>query len=149
MAGQTGVDRRAIKTMLDTLRTASERVAVLKVSKPAAGEFGNSGSGHELLALMDEATERITKTLSNLAQALDDFGDAIRAAERAVDGADEDAAVYAKKMNAGLDLMSQPFFENLGKDKRFQVQDLPGILGGLTTALEKSVAGGKFDDAGS
>lgn len=144
MSATTGVDKHAVKKMLDVLRAANERVVLLEVSKPGAEDLGGSPSGQELLGLMEAATERIKSTLSNLSQTLNDFGDAIRAAERAVDGADEDAATYATKMAAGLELMDRPFFENLGKDKRVQVDDIP-LLPGLGDLLTRMGADNQFD----
>lgn len=147
MGATSGVDKHAVKKMLDILRAANERVALLEVNKPGAGELGGSPSGQALLGLSEAAVERIKSTLSNLSQTLNDFGDAIRAAERAVEGADEDAGTYASKMAAGLELMDRPFFENLGKDKRVQVDDIP-LLPGLGDLLTRMGADSQFDQGG-
>lgn len=147
MGATAGVDKHTVAKMLDVLRAANERVVALEVNKPGAGELGGSPSGQELLALMEAATERIKSTLSNLSKTINDFGDAIRAAERAVNGADEDAGTYADKMAAGLELMDRPFFENLGKDKRVQVGDIP-LLPGIGDLLTRLGADNQFDQGG-
>ncbi|MBG6094181.1 hypothetical protein [Nocardioides luteus] len=127
MAGSksTGVDETLVNRIKDVLMEAKDEVYKVHVDKPAAGSLGGSGTGERLEKLMNRATDRINSTLSETNEALVNFVDALDDAVRAIKDADEDSAAAIRKLDAGAELIDKPFFENLTKDERLNLPDIP------------------------
>ncbi|MEU0312814.1 hypothetical protein [Nocardioides sp. NPDC006273] len=105
---------------------SKDEVYKIHVDKPAAGKLGGSASAQGLEGLMNVATERINSTLSETNQALVNFVDGLDDAVRAVKNADQDAARDSRNlMDEAESLISKPFFENLVKDDRLNLPDIP------------------------
>lgn len=128
MAGpqSTGVDETLVNRIKQVLMDSKDEVYKVHVDKPATGKLGGSASAHGLEGLMALATERINSTLSETNQALVNFVDGLDGAVRAVKDADQDAAKQVRNlMYEAEGLISKPFFENLAKDDRLDLPDVP------------------------
>lgn len=127
MAGarSTGVNETLVNTMKDVLTDAKVEIDKVHVDKPGSKALGGSASASTLEGLMNRATDRINSAMSETSDALIKFVDGLDDAVRAVKNADEEAEVaFNTKMTAAIDLINQPFFENLMKDDR---PNMPGI----------------------
>ncbi|MGY0539104.1 hypothetical protein ACW14X_16440 [Nocardioides sp. YJ-D4] len=121
----TGVDETLVNRIKDVLMEAKDEVYKVHVDKPAAGSLGGSDTADRLEKLMNRATDRINSTLSETNEALVNFVDALDDAVRAIKNADEDSAAAILKLDTGADLIDKPFFENLTKDERLNLPDIP------------------------
>jgi len=127
MAGpqSTGVDETLVNKIKQVLIDSKVDVDKVHVDKPAAGHLGGSQTADSLAGLVNLATERINSALSETSDALIKFVDGLDNAVRAVKDADEEAEdAFARQMNAAVNLVEKPFFENLAKDDR---PDMPGF----------------------
>lgn len=126
MAGaSTGVDEALVNKIKQVLMDSKDDLYKVHVDKPGAGTLGGSATANRLETLMSRATDRINSTLSETNEALVNFVDGLDEAMRAVKNADADAATAFRKMDAAADLISKPFFENLMKDDRLNLPDIP------------------------
>lgn len=128
MAGpqSTGVNETLVSRIKQVLMDSKDEVYKVHVDKPASGNLGGSASAQKLEGLMNVATERINSTLSETNQALVNFVNGIDDAVRAVKDADQDAAKdFRNLMHEAEGLISKPFFENLVKDGRLNLPDVP------------------------
>ncbi|MFE7223229.1 hypothetical protein ACFU7D_00455 [Nocardioides sp. NPDC057577] len=127
MAGarSTGVNETLVNTIKDVLTDAKVEIDKVHVDKPGSKALGGSASASTLEALMNLATDRINSAMSETSDALIKFVDGLDDAVRAVKNADEEAeAAFNNKMTAAIDLINQPFFENLVTDDR---PNMPGV----------------------
>ncbi|MFD7073475.1 hypothetical protein ACFV9G_04630 [Nocardioides sp. NPDC059952] len=104
---------------------SKDEIYKVHVDKPAGNSLGGSATATRLEKLMNLATDRINSTLSETNEALVNFVDGLDDAVRAVKNADTDADRAFRKMDTAADLISKPFFENLMKDDRLNLPDLP------------------------
>ncbi|MGH3999305.1 MAG: hypothetical protein ACRDTJ_17820 [Pseudonocardiaceae bacterium] len=104
---------------------AKDEIYKVHVDNPAADSLGGSATASRLETLMNRATDRINSTLSETNEALVNFVDGLDDAVRAVKDADADSAAAFRKMDDAADLISKPFFENLMKDDRLDLPDVP------------------------
>jgi flagellar hook-basal body complex protein FliE len=127
MAGaqSTGVDEALVNKIKQVLMDSKDDLYKVHVAKPAAGTLGGSATANRLETLMNRATDRINSTLSETNEALVNFVDGLDDALREVKKADADAETAFRKMDTAADLISKPFFENLMKDDRLDLPDLP------------------------
>jgi len=127
MAGSesTGVDEAMVNRIKGVLMESKDELYKVHVDKPSASSLGGSDTAGRLEKLMNRATDRINSTLSETNEALVNFVDGLDAAVRAVKDADADAATAFKKLDTAADLISKPFFENLTKDDRLNLPDVP------------------------
>lgn len=124
-AGETKVDQEMVDRIKDALVEMKVNVDKQRVEAPPPGMLGQAATGESLKGQMDKATERINTTLSHLSDALIKFYDGVDRAAKEMTGADEEAGDYGKALNAGVALVSQPFFENIGKDDRPEAMPIP------------------------
>lgn len=119
-SGQSiGVNYEALKELQEILALAKEAIDKPEVTAPRAGLLGMGPEGQELKELMTEATDRITSALSAGSDAIIDFDQAVRDGVRSVEDSDQQAAdAFNGLISQGLRRVDQPFFENLGKDDR-------------------------------
>jgi hypothetical protein len=143
MAGpqSTGVDETKVNRIKQVLMDSKDEVYKIHVDKPASGNLGGSASAQKLEALMTVATERINSTLSETNQALVNFVDGLDDAVRAVKDADQDAAKNVRTLMYEAEaLISKPFFENLVKDDRLNLPDVPLPFFPLSTEALEEIA---------
>lgn len=127
MAGprSTGVNETLVNTIKEVLTDAKVEVDKVHVDKPGSGTLGGSSTAETLESLMNRATDRINSTLSETSDALIKFVDGLDSAVRAVKNADEEAEVaFRDQMTSAVEMINQPFFENLMKDDR---PNMPGF----------------------
>lgn len=127
MAGpkSTGLNEAVVNRIKDVLMESKDEIYKVHVDKPAANTLGGSATASRLEKLMNLATERINSTLSETNEALVNFVDGLDDAVRAVKNADADAEKAFRKLDTAADLISKPFFENLMKDDRLNLPDIP------------------------
>ena len=141
----TGVDKALVNKIKEVLIDDTVVIDKIHVDKPAPGSLGGSQTADALETLMALATERINSTLSQTSKAMVAFCDGLDDAVRAIENADQDAATEATKlMDEGLDLVKQPFFENLAKDARLNLPDINLPFFPDLGALEEAATRGKF-----
>lgn len=143
-ANEVKVVEDAVKKVQAVLGDMLVRIDVLEVPEISAGVFGGSANGQALGKEVVEARSRIKSLLSNLHEGIEGLHNGLEGTVRAVKGADEDAAGYFLKLQAGVDMLSQPFFDSTGKDNRVKV-DLPdgaGLIpgfGSMAEAIEQAM----------
>lgn len=114
-----GVNYEALKELQQILALAKEAIDKPEVIPPRAGLLGMGPEGRELVELMTEATGRINSALSAGSDAIIDFDQAVYDGVRAVEDSDQQAEdAFNGLISQGLSRVDQPFFENLGKDDR-------------------------------
>lgn len=124
-AGETKVDQEMVDRIKNGLVEMKVNVDKQRVEAPPAGMLGQAATGESLKGQMDKATERINTTLSHLSDALIKFYEGVDGAAKEMTGADEDAGAYGRALRDGVELVSQPFFDNLGKDDRPEALAIP------------------------
>ncbi|WP_406026182.1 hypothetical protein OH802_06405 [Nocardioides sp. NBC_00850] len=143
MAGShsSGVDEALVNKIKQVLTEAKDDVYKAHVDKPGSGDLGGSATAGALEKLMNLATERINSTLSQTNTALIDFIDGLDNAVRAVKNADEEAeAAFRTQLTSAVDQINRPFFENLGKDGRLNLPDVPIPFFPSSEALETAAS---------
>lgn len=127
MAGarSTGVNETLVNTIKDVLTDAKVEIDKVHVDKPGSKALGGSATASTLEGLMNRATDRINSAMSETSNALIKFVDGLDDAVRAVKDADEEAEeAFSNNMTLAVDMIDQPFFDNLMKDDR---PNMPGI----------------------
>lgn len=127
MAGarSTGVNETLVNTIKDVLTDAKVEIDKIHVDKPGSKALGGGATAATLESLMNRATDRINSAMSETSDALIKFVDGLDDAVRAVKDADEEAAdAFRNKMTTAVDLIDEPFFNNLMKDDR---PNMPGF----------------------
>lgn len=127
MAGPrtTGADEAVVNRIKAVLMESKDEIYKVHVDKPAAESLGGSATAGRLEKLMNRATDRINSTLSETNEALVNFVDGLDDAVREAKQADADAATAFRKLDTAADLIRKPFFENLMKDDRLNLPDIP------------------------
>lgn len=141
----TGVNKPLVNRIKQVLIDDTVELDKTHVDKPAAGSLGASRTGQTLEILMSLATERINSTLSETSKAMVAFVDGLDDAVRAIEDADEQAKTdFDNLMTEGVDLISQPFFDNLAKDARLNLPDINLPFFPDLGALEEAATRAKF-----
>ncbi|GGR46630.1 hypothetical protein J2S40_003713 [Nocardioides luteus] len=141
----TGVNKPLVNQIKQVLIDDTVELDKVHVDKPRAGSLGGSQTANTLETLMNLATERINSALSETSKAMVSFVDGLDDAVRAVEDADEQARTDAHNlMTAGVDLISQPFFDNLVKDARLNLPDINLPFLPDFGALEEAATRAKF-----
>ncbi|EGD45523.1 hypothetical protein NBCG_00152 [Nocardioidaceae bacterium Broad-1] len=141
----TGVNKPLVNKIKQVLIDDTVKIDKIHVDKPSAGALGGSRTGETLEALMNLATDRINSALSETSKAMVAFVDGLDDAVRFVEDADEDAKVaFEKGLVAAVDLISQPFFDNLAKDARLNLPDINLPFFPDLGALEEAATRAKF-----
>ncbi|MFE6645942.1 hypothetical protein ACFVJS_05235 [Nocardioides sp. NPDC057772] len=141
----TGVNKPLVNKIKQVLIDDTVKVDKIHVDKPGAGTLGGSKTAETLETLMNLATERINSALSETSKAMVAFVDGLDDAVRAVEDADEDARkAFDNQMTTAVDLVSQPFFDNLAKDARLNLPDVNLPFFPDLGAIEEAVTRSKF-----
>ncbi|MEU0264630.1 hypothetical protein [Nocardioides sp. NPDC006303] len=141
----TGVNKPLVNKIKQVLIDDTVKVDKIHVDKPGAGALGGSQTGEALETLMNLATERINSALSETSKAMVAFVDGLDDAVRAVEDADEEArTAFQNHMTAAVDLISQPFFDNLARDARLNLPDINLPFFPDLGALEEAATRSKF-----
>ncbi|MDQ4112860.1 MAG: hypothetical protein M3306_17475 [Actinomycetota bacterium] len=124
-ASSTGVNETLVNTIKDVLTDAKIEIDAVHVERPASKALGGGATAATLESLMNRATDRINSAMSETSNALIMFVDGLDAAVRAVKDADEEAEqAFRNKMTSAVEMIDEPFFNNLMKDDR---PNMPGF----------------------
>ncbi|OIJ28548.1 hypothetical protein [Nocardioides luteus] len=114
-----------VNTIKEVLTDAKVEIDKVHVDKPASKALGGGATAATLESLMNRATDRINSAMSQTSNALIKFVDGLDDAVRAVKDADEEAEeAFKKDMMLAVEMIDQPFFDNLTKDDR---PNMPGF----------------------
>ncbi|MFJ2758317.1 hypothetical protein ACIO3S_22145 [Nocardioides sp. NPDC087217] len=124
-ASSTGVNETLVNTIKDVLTDAKVEIDAVHVERPGSKALGGGATAATLESLMNRATDRINSAMSETSNALIMFVDGLDAAVRAVKDADEEAEqAFRNKMTSAVEMIDEPFFNNLMKDDR---PNMPGF----------------------
>ena len=121
MAGarSTGVNENLVNTIKDVLTDAKVETDKLHVDRPGSKALGGGATAATLESLMNRATDRINSAMSETSNALIMFAERLADDSRAVQVSDDEAEqAFRNKMTSAVDMIDEPFFNNLMKDDR-------------------------------